>query len=523
MFFNSLNTEKRLFWFPVISLSFVFLCFFPSLSRLWEAWQADEYSHGPLIPLLALLIGWHRLAEKQPEIKSSWSGVPVLLFGFALMAISRLSAFEPPAHYGFVVALVGIALASFGKSLALTLAPSFVYLFFAIPLPRLIYVALSAEMQLWSSSLGVLVLQILNISVFQEGNVIDLGGYKLQVVEACSGLRYLFPLMSFSFLMALLYNDRMWKRVVLFLSAIPLTIGMNALRIALVGITVNQWGTSMAEGLLHDFEGWVIFSICVIILFGEMKLLSLLGKKDSEGDFFRYDYLGLPHGSLIRGKATLKAPSLIALFISGVAASFLATGVIENRQEIIPERPLFHAFPSQIDGWNGMNEPMDPATLSTLKLDDYWLANYRRDADKTPVSLYMAYYKSQRVGSSIHSPSNCLPGGGWKVEKKGTDEIEIDGKKRPYTHALISKDDQRLLVLYWFAQRGRLLTEQFGVKWYLMIDSISMNRTDGAVVRLTTPISKSETEEMAQERLKAFLVQVYPLMERFIPGKEASP
>ncbi|MFA6280549.1 MAG: VPLPA-CTERM-specific exosortase XrtD [Bdellovibrionales bacterium] len=502
----------------VLNCTFLFILPFESLLNLGAAWQADEYSHGPLIPLIALLIGWHRLTERQPDIKPSWVGLPVLLFGITLIAISHLSAFEPPAHYGFILTLVGITLATFGKSFTSTITPSFIYLFFAIPLPRLIYVALSAEMQLWSSTLGVFILQLMNVSVFQEGNIIDLGGYKLQVVEACSGLRYLFPLMSFSFLMAFLYNDKMWKRIVLFLSAIPLTIGMNALRIALVGVTVNQWGASMAEGVLHDFEGWVIFSVCVAFLFGEMKLLNLLGKKGSNGEFFRYDYLGLAHGALLaKGKMTLSTLPLITLFISGIAAFILVIGTLDNRQEIIPQRPLFQSFPAQIEGWVGTNEPIDSATLSTLKLDDYLLANYQRDADKVSVNLYMAYYKSQRVGSSIHSPSNCLPGGGWRIEKRSIEPIDLGAQTIPVSRLLIREGQQAMLVYYWFAGRGRILNEQYEAKWYLFVDSIMKHRTDGALVRLTTTIAPQETEQDADRRMQAFLSESYALTQPYVP------
>lgn len=501
----------------VLNLVFLFILPFENLLNLGTAWQADEYSHGPLIPLIALLVGWHRLTEKQPEIRPSWIGLPVLLFGIALIAISHLSAFEPPAHYGFIVTLVGVTLATFGKGVTVALTPSFVYLLFAIPLPRLIYVALSAEMQLWSSNLGVLILQLMNVSVFQEGNIIDLGGYKLQVVEACSGLRYLFPLMSFSFLMAFLFDDKMWKRVVLFLSAIPLTIGMNALRIAIVGVTVNQWGTSMAEGVLHDFEGWVIFSICVALLFGEMKLLSLLGEKSPKEAFFRYAYLGRAHGALAKGNMTLSAASLTTLLISGIAALVLGTGLLANRQEIIPARPLFQSFPTQIEGWAGTNESIDLATLSTLKLDDYWLANYKQGPDAPSVTLYMAYYKSQRVGSSIHSPSNCLPGGGWRVEKRSIAPLALGRQTIPVSRLVIREGQQAMLVYYWFAGRGRILNEQYEAKWYLFVDSIEKHRTDGALVRLTTPIESQETEQDADRRMQAFLSASYDLIQPYVP------
>lgn len=105
------------------------------------------------------------------------------------------------------------------------------------------------------------------IPVFLEGNIIDLGVYQLQVVEACSGLRYLFPLMSLGFIAAYFYQAAFWKRAIVFLMTIPITILMNSFRIGVIGVMVDNWGISMAEGFLHDFEGWIIFMACAAILF----------------------------------------------------------------------------------------------------------------------------------------------------------------------------------------------------------------------------------------------------------------
>ncbi len=126
--------------------------------------------------------------------------------------------------------------------------------------------------------------------VFQEGNIIDLVKIPASGRRSCSGLRYLFPLMSFGYLVAFLLDDRWWKRIVIFLSTIPITIGLNSLRIALIGVTVDLWGQKMAEGFIHSFEGWSIFLICVAILMGEVWILTRIGARGH----FRYQYLVFP-------------------------------------------------------------------------------------------------------------------------------------------------------------------------------------------------------------------------------------
>ena len=124
-----------------------------------------------------------------------------------------------------------------------------------------------------------MVIRAAGLSVFLEGNVIDLGSYQLQVAEACSGMRYLFPLMSFGFLCAVLMRGRWWQQAILFVSTVPITILMNSLRIGIIGILVNYYGIEQAEGFLHDFEGWVIFMSCVVILFAEIWIFARMEKQ----------------------------------------------------------------------------------------------------------------------------------------------------------------------------------------------------------------------------------------------------
>ena len=111
------------------------------------------------------------------------------------------------------------------------------------------------------------------------GNVIDLGTYQLAVAEACNGLRYLFPLLSFGFLAALLLIDARWKRGVVLLSTVPLALVMNSLRIAMIGIMVEYHGIDAAEGVQHLMEGFVIFAICVVVLLAEVWLLLRIGPR----------------------------------------------------------------------------------------------------------------------------------------------------------------------------------------------------------------------------------------------------
>ena len=497
------------------ALILLLIAFRAALADLLTAWGTEEYSHGPFIPVMAALIGWHLLAQAQPVWRPSWFAFGWLALAGCLQIIAQLSAFGMAAQYGLVLALTGLSLACLGRVATRVLAPVLIYLVFAIPLPHLLQADLSQQLQLISSSLGVWPLDLLGIPVFQEGNVIDLGGYRLQVVEACSGLRYLFPLMSFGYLVALLLQDKFWKRAVIFLSTIPISIGLNALRIAIIGITVDQWGQRMAAGFIHAFEGWAVFLLCLLILLAETFALRRIGGTGR----FRSDYLGLARGPLFSAGPGSLGSGFAFLVLTALLAVFGGNSLPGQQAEIVPVHPPLIGFPQQLGDWQGKPDRLPADVLAALQLSDYWLADYRRPSDAVSVNFYIAYYDSQRVGTTTHSPSNCIPGGGWRIEQTAVRTIQLaDGTPLAVTRLVIRKGPQAELAYYWFDERGRDLTETTYAKWYLLRDSILMHRSDGALIRLVTPLTANEALTAGDARLQGFLNLVFPALTGFIPG-----
>lgn len=476
-------------------------------------WQKEEYSHAFLLPPIAALIAWHRLIEKRVAPKPAWSGLVLLLIGLLLLAIGELSTFDVIALYGFIVAMMGLCAAMFGFPILNVMLPGFICLFFAVPLPQLIFVALSAQMQLLSSSLGVIVLDALGVPVYQEGNVIDLGGIQLQVAEACSGLRYLFPLMSFAFLIAYLYRAATWKRLVIFLSSVPLTIGMNSLRIALIGVTVDKWGIKMAQGVLHEMEGWTIFLICALILMAEVYVLRRIGRPGE----FRLHYLSLPQRMGFAPGSLVGAPSVVALCLALAMGVVANTEALSKRSVEIPPHAALSNFPIVLAEWQGRLAPLEKSMLAALNLTDYWSADYVSPQEAGAVNLYIAYYQRQDLNNSIHSPSNCVPAGGWQVVDSATHTVDrAGGRSLNVTRMLIKRGGNSALIYYWFNERGRDITNQYAAKWYLLIDAITMNRSDGSLVRLVTPVAANETVADADKRLSRFLNTATPAFASYL-------
>jgi exosortase D (VPLPA-CTERM-specific) len=399
--------------------------------------------------------------------------------------------------------------------------PALVYLFFMVPLPDFLQVQLTADLQLISSRLGVAFVRLFG-PVYLEGNVIDLGTYKLAVAEACSGLRYLFPLMSFGFLCAVLYQAPLWQRAVVFLSSIPITVLMNSLRIGIIGVLVNEAGIEQAEGFMHDFEGWVVFMVCVGILFLEMFLLARLSGRP----FLKSLRMDTPPvAEMLRILRAQPAHRMALVAAAVVVAGAAVSAGLEKRQDLMPRRGELATFPLHIGEWVGLEQYVEPLLLETLKADDTLAVAYQRDGERIPVGMWIAYYSSQRSGRAVHSPKVCLPGGGWEIqsfEEKSLAGITPDGRSLPVNRVIIQLGDSRQLVYYWFSQRGRNLTNEYMVKWYIFWDALTRNRTDGALVRLITYIDERQGGlDAAEKRLQDFVRVIDPKLSYFIPQHDA--
>ena len=139
------------------------------------------------------------------------------------------------------------------------------------------------------------------------------------------------------------------------------------------------------------------------------------------------------------------------------------------------------------------------------------------------VNLYVAYYESQRKGESIHSPATCLTGSGWIFNKAGQITIPVpacEGRFMQVNRAFMQKTGHKQLVYYWFAQRGRILTNAYQLKIFTFWDALTKQRTDGALVRVITPVYESEQPEDAEARLQAFVNDIVPFIEEYVPGKD---
>jgi len=517
--------ESPIFWaglvFALLLLGGIFYDGIEFMVGWWET--REEYGHGYIIPFITLFLIWQKSDQLEKiQFNDSWLGVALTFFSLLLYYAGELSSLYTIVQYAFVLSVFGVALSIMGRAGFKIIFVPLVILFFMIPLPNFIFNNLSSQLQLISSEIGVAFIRLFDISVFLEGNVIDLGVYKLQVVEACSGLNYLFPLMTLAFISAYFFTGAIWKKAIIFLSSIPITIFMNSLRIGAIGVTVEYWGPQMAEGVLHDFEGWVVFMCCIGILIVEMWVLASIGKdKLPLREAFGLDFPAVtPKDAQVNYRGVPKSFWASLGIIAVVAASVI---VLPDQVEIEPERKQYAEFPLTIDNWQGKTGYLDQIYIDALKLTDYSMNDYwLENPGQGSVNFYSAYYSSQKKGASAHSPRSCIPGGGWRITSLTEHNVsgaEVDSVPLKVNRLVIQKDEHKQLVYYWFQQRGRVVTNEYMMKWWLFWDSLNQHRTDGALMRLTTYLKPGQDLSIADKRLEDFSRKIAPIIPEYVPGK----
>ena len=210
-------------------------------------------------------------------------------------------------------------------------------------------------------------------------------------------------------------------------------------------------------------------------------------------------------------------PQFVVTVILLGATLALSQG-IEFREKI-PIKKSFDRFPLKVGEWSGNRQTMEQKFIDALDLSDYAIIEYQNSTGKS-VNFYVAYYESQRKGESIHSPATCLPGGGWIFKQAGAVGIPLpanDGGFMKVNRAFMQKSGYKQLSYYWFPQRGRILTNAYQLKIFAFWDALTRQRTDGAMVRVITPVHGLEELEEAEKRLQGFTREIVPVLGEFLP------
>ncbi|MBF0612948.1 MAG: EpsI family protein, partial [Magnetococcales bacterium] len=395
--------------FRLLAAAFLLLGigFYRCLWDLVEIWKSQpEYEFGFAVPLVAAAMIWlDRKRFLTLDLSGSWWGGIPMAVGILMGVAGNLSNIWAVGQYGLLVALGGVILMAMGfRGMRAVLGP-YLFLYFMVPLPAILHQDLTLKLQLLSSLLAVDIMRLFGMSVQLSGNIIDIGVTRLEIVEACSGLRYLIPLSGLAFLAASLSRAPLWRQLLIFLSAIPITLLMNGLRIGMTGLMMEHSGSQVVDELQHEIFGWLIYLGCLGLF---LVILNLLG--------------GQPRQKPVINKINDHGGKISHLPLQFAVVLGLANGLLVLGMELRPEQPparqSLEAFPLLLPLWQARE-----LNHSVLSAADETLQGYFVNKADQPVHLFVNYYASQKGGRGPHAPRICIPGGGWKVIK--SDQVTI--------------------------------------------------------------------------------------------------
>jgi exosortase len=281
-------------WQGVAILLLIAWLYASILARLFLQWvgpsRDPNFEHGIFVPLFALFVLWqNRKKLNAIESEPSWAGLPLVVLSLLMLVLGVLGAELFFSRVSLLIMLAGLVILFQGWTFFRAILFPWAFLILMIPIPNLILQQITFPLQLLASRLATALLDLVGVPVLRQGNVIVLASMPLDVAEACSGIRSLLTLVTLAIIYGYLMETRVWVRVVLAISAVPIAVAANSFRIFGTGLLVQYWDPDKAEGFFHIFSGWLIFVVALVMLFAVHRLISFIwvskmGEEKSGGE-----------------------------------------------------------------------------------------------------------------------------------------------------------------------------------------------------------------------------------------------
>lgn len=505
----------------ILLLGLFILAYWVPLKGIAHEWfHNEDYSYGVIIPFAAAYLLWEkRNTLSKIAIGSSWKTLPFLV-GLVLLSIYAILGSSGNISRPVVPFLIILFVVfCFGMDLARHLTLPLGFLIFMVPLPNVLDRTLGVFLKSVSSRLGGDFIRLFGIPVHVSGNVIDLGVNQLQVVDACSGIRFLFPLVALGILYAHFFVQKNWKKWACVLATFPIAVLTNCLRIGITGILTNVYGAGVAEGFFHAFSGWAIFMVSLVLLFLFDRALRFFPSRAEEtkklpGTNTRGSGFGEPEHANI-DKAYFVSVGLLLL----VATLSLSTKVLPA----VKVQGGIGSFPSAFFGWQGRPEVVEPEIIKLSGAEEAFNGVFRNDNGEE-VALYLGYRGSAFLENEnfFHSPTVCLPAQGLEVSKTKT--RQIDGIPRfgtiRVTEMAVNSAGSSQLVYFWFQTKDKVTHDKDINRFHLALHAIGRNNTHDIFARQMTPIRSNEKVEDAEKRMDRFAREMMETLLAFLKEKQ---
>ena len=506
----------------ILTILFIAAYYVPlkSMVNIW--WGNDDYSYGFLIPAASAYLLWEkRKTLAEIPIRSDWWIIPLLVFFILISIYGILGSSGNVSMPSIPILILLFTGFCFGAGTVKRLILPLGFLFFMVPVPAVIERYIGLHLKAVSSELGGAFIGLFNIPVHVSGNIIDLGVTQLQVVDACSGLRYIFPLFGLGILYAYFFEKVFWKRLFCVFATIPLGVLLNALRIGVTGILTEMFGPEVSEGFFHDFSGWILFVVAFIMLFLISRLIKVILPDTNGNKESLVPQQGHALASSVTGKNTARAFLLSVALLSCVAVLSLSTSTLPA----VTLEGGIQSFPMLVGEWNGTPDIVDPVIIKESGAEEAFSGNYINGSG-SEISLYMGYRSTAFLSNEnfFHSPTVCIPSSGW---------VKRDVKRRiignvPYfgnlevTEMVIGKGDIRQLVYFWFQTKDEATYDKDINRFHLSLHAIRRDNTHDIFIRPITPVYPAEETEDAEIRMDGFVREMMSVLLQFLKEKQLS-
>jgi len=326
-----------------------------------------------------------------------------------------------------------------------------------------------------------------------------------------SHTRFLFPLLALGVVYGYFFEKVMWKKVACILIAIPIAILTNVLRIGIAALLTYNFGSKMAEGFFHDFQGWVIFMVSFLFIFLFGRFLRFFPPKNIKKETDGY----IPKRSGITNKGNLSA------FLVSVVILFIVAGLTFNTSALPPVKIKggLDSFPLSFNKWKGNAQLVDLEIIDASGAEEAFNGVYVNDQNKA-VSLYMGYRSTAFLENDnfFHSPTVCLPSSGWKTISKTKYTIEnvpLFGTL-PVVEMVMEAMGSKQLVYFWFQTKNQVTHDKNINRFHLSLHAIKKDNTHDLFIRPITPIGKGESIETARLRMNGFVRELMGTLINFL-------
>jgi exosortase len=277
------DAERRMpFWQAAVLAALLLWVYLPTLSRLVSQWWNDpNFSHGFFVPIFSAFVIWQERSRfAVVRVKPSWWGLLFLGAGLCILILGQMGAEIFLSRVSMLIVLAGLIVLFLGWNFFRELLFPWALLFLMIPIPAIVFNQITFPLQILASKVASTVLPWMGVPVLREGNIINLPAMALEVAEACSGIRSLISLLTLAVIYGYLMEQKNSIRVLLVVAAIPIAVAANSFRIVGTGLLVQYWDPAKAQGFFHEFSGWLIFVISLLLLYVLHRVLRIFWNEE---------------------------------------------------------------------------------------------------------------------------------------------------------------------------------------------------------------------------------------------------